>query len=436
MKLIPEQVEGARFMARSPVACNADEAGYGKTAQAIAAADLVGATSILVVTTASGRAAWVREFATWSCFRRDVRACLGPDFRGVVTQADVVIIGWAAVHKRLAELSRRQWDVLILDEAHYASNPEALRTRAVYGYRGKGGLASRATHVWPMSATFMPKTPDNLHVMLQRLAPERIDNMGREAFIARYCEVRPRFINGVTIDTVVGGKNMAELARRLKGLFIRRTTEGLPGMRTAVLPLSVPWQEAAAVARAEQAADIAAIVAAAEAGETAKLEMHLGTLRRLTGMAKAEPVAEVIADDLQGGVDKIVVFAWHTAVIDLLAEKLAKFRPVVLDGRTAPTARQAAVDAFQTQPDVRVFIGQIQAAGEAITLTAAASVIFAEASFVPKDMYQAVRRIRRRGQTRPCLARIAALPGSIDERLMELVRRRMADIKTLQETDE
>ena len=82
-------------------------------------------------------------------------------------------------------------------------------------------------------------------------------------------------------------------------------------------------------------------------------------------------------------VDKVVVFAYHHDVINGLQEKLQSFNPVVLTGKHKASNKQKAVDDFQTKDDVRVFIGQIQAAGTGLTLTAASTVVFAETSGCP-----------------------------------------------------
>ena len=88
-----------------------------------------------------------------------------------------------------------------------------------------------------------------------------------------------------------------------------------------------------------------------------------------TALAKVPLVIEYAAEILDGGVRKIVIFAHHRDVIAQLAEGLSKFKPVTLTGATSPQARQESIDAFQDDLSVRLFIGNIQAAGTGITLT-------------------------------------------------------------------
>lgn len=104
---------------------------------------------------------------------------------------------------------------------------------------------------------------------------------------------------------------------------------------------------------------------------------------------------------------------------------------VVLTGDTPANERQSVVDRFQDDPRVRVFIGQIQAAGTGITLTAASDVVFVESSWVPAENEQAAMRVHRIGQRNACLVRFATLAGSIDERIQRAVMRKTQDITAL-----
>jgi SNF2 family DNA or RNA helicase len=424
MSLVLPQIEGARFLASRRAAGLFDEPGFGKSAQAVVAADMVFARKILVVTTASARANWLREFGLWSAFDRRGVALYTTKSVKLQPEDDVVVVGWSNVIAPyiLSQLTMQRWDALILDESHKAKSLQTKATQTVYG-----ALAPRAKQVWCLTGTPVPNAPNDLYPMLRTLFPEALEGRNYDGFLARYCVTKPRFISGRRIEVVTGGKNEAELGEKLKPFFLRRRTEGLPGMRYATYPLR-PETLHVDFRDAEKQADAEAILEAAETGDTRELEMHLGPLRRITGHMKAHAVASLIYEELQNGLDKVVLFHWHTDVGSTLRMKLSAFKPVGIDGSTHPTARQEAVDRFQNDPATRVFVGQIAAAGEAITLTAANQCFFVEPSLVPKDMAQAVRRIYRRGQTRLCLCRVAALQGSIDEALMSIVTRKVASI--------
>jgi SWI/SNF-related matrix-associated actin-dependent regulator 1 of chromatin subfamily A len=157
-------------------------------------------------------------------------------------------------------------------------------------------------------------------------------------------------------------------------------------------------------------------------------EVEFSTWRRLCGVAKAPAAVELLVDELENSTKKVVVFAHHTEVVEILAEGLAQFGVVKITGATSAKERQNAVDVFQASPGVRVAICQIVAGGVGITLTAASDVVFVEASFVPGDNDQAACRCHRIGQTQPVLVRMLSLAGSVDELVAEILTRKSAMI--------
>ena len=99
----------------------------------------------------------------------------------------------------------------------------------------------------------------------------------------------------------------------------------------------------------------------------------LARVRHQTALAKVPLIVQFVTEVLEGGVQKIVVFAHHRDVIAQLVDGLSGYRPVTLIGGMGPQERQGSIDAFQRDPGVRVFIGNIQAAGNGITLAPASS---------------------------------------------------------------
>lgn len=97
-------------------------------------------------------------------------------------------------------------------------------------------------------------------------------------------------------------------------------------------------------------------------------------------------------------------------------------------GETSERERLRAVETFQSDPDCRVFVGNIKAAGTGLTLTASADVDIFESSWAPADNAQAIMRIHRVGQTKTCRARFITLANSIDIVVSETVARKTANI--------
>ena len=95
--------------------------------------------------------------------------------------------------------------------------------------------------------------------------------------------------------------------------------------------------------------------------------------------------------------NKLVVFAIHKFVIDLLMERFGNVA-VKIDGSVKMKDRDAAVQSFQNDDSCRLFVGNIKAAGLGLTLTAASNVAIIEYPWTPGDLVQAEDRCHRIGQ--------------------------------------
>lgn len=443
------QIDGAKWLAGRDFGILADEPRVGKTGAAIMAADQINAKTILVVTTASGRGVWAKGFDDWSIMGRPVQIMHGE--RELDPRTRVAIVGWqrAAQAPMRRQLLARHWDVVILDEQHYAKSFEAVRTQAAFGVPMEDGLVlarqNALTHkgarVWSLTGTPMPNSPFDLYPALRACAPGVLladpkrgwpDVTKESAFKDRYTKTRPKKIghgyHARWIDVIVEGRNLAELRDRTEGLILRRTQQdvGIQAPIYETLPLLVNDVQRRRIDAA--AGDMKAILAAIDAGETKGLEMHLGPLRRLTGAIKAELVAEAVREEFESGLDRIVLAYWHREVAEALIGALQQYGVVGIDGSTPPDARDKNVQAFQ-KGKARVFLAQIAAAGEAIDLSAACELVFVETSFQPAQMKQMAMRVTNHTQTRQVRVRVASLAGSIDDAIQSALLRKWQSIR-------
>jgi hypothetical protein len=145
----------------------------------------------------------------------------------------------------------------------------------------------------------------------------------------------------------------------------------------------------------------------------------VSTARLELGLAKAPGVADYIEDMLESGIDKIVVAAWHHETLKYYRERLEKHGLVFMDGSTSPARKQSAVDQFQSNPKVKVILGQAIPLGMGWTLTAAQDVVDAEPDWVPGNNQQIGDRIARPGQIGDrCTLHIPVVPGTLDEKII------------------
>jgi SNF2 family DNA or RNA helicase len=419
------QLEARDWLAPRRVAFLLDDMGLGKTWVAIAAAGHAGAEQILVITAAAARVHIAREFARHSPDRRVQVLERGCD----PITGDVVIVSYALARRPevLGRLLARRWHLLVLDEGQAVRTVGTKQTRAILG---RGGLYMRADRVWVLSGSLLP------HHRIEEFYPFARALLGETR---SYAEYRRHF--GVLRETEWGlqhvrNQNVAEFKALVAPHVLRRQVRdvaGLPALRFGTItvsageldPEAVPEELRVALASGDDRAVLAAIEHASKDA--------LARLRRITGEAKLGPALELLREELATDPDfRVVVLAWHTAVCRGLAEGLAKFGSVLLEGATRPKDRQAAIDQFQAGRR-RAFVAQLVAGGVGIDLSAAGHVVLVEQSWNPSDNAQAIARIVRPTQRRSSvLARFVALAGSIDEAVAGVLARKAAAGRVLE----
>ena len=406
--LFEYQKVGADFLCDHPAAFLADEQGLGKTLQVIAACDKLGLTKVVVVCPAIAKINWRREFEKWGKIERTV----------LVFSYDKI----TQSKETRNEIAKLEPDVIVIDEAHYLKNRTAKRTKYLYGQFCRGdGLVRFADRVWLLSGTPIPNNVSDFWTHLKAIWQYPLNFTD---FTTYFCKTW----NGQFGLQVLGNKaeRMGEFKTVLKSIMLRRKSEvvlkDLPPIWWQDTPIEVDnWSDAKHIDDPKEAQAVEMILTHSLTNQDLSSEIesiapHIASLRRLTGVAKAAPVATQIAGELADeAYDKIVIFAYHTDVIQTLYDKLKDYHPVVVAGGMSQAERQASLDALQEDPKVRVFIGQITACSTAVTLTAANQVAFVEMDWVPATNAQAAKRCHRIGQTKPVIVRTFGLVNSVDE---------------------
>lgn len=437
MNLYPHQETGAQWLMERRRAGLFDEQGLGKTATVIAAAQRLGLRRVLVLAPVVVAHNWAKEWARWAPeYRVQVVTSSAQEFDSSVhvTVTTHALLLRPLVAKGILE---RDWDLAVLDEAHYFKSPQAQRSQRFYGLGAlaAGGVVRRAHRVWVLTGTPMPNDPSELWTMLAGLAPERIRagtlprSMTWHEFRGRYCKLAPSNYGDGWKVTGVNEARLPELRERLQGFALRRLKTDhldLPPIRWGTVELTVDRLPDELL---ELEADLPTDPEAAL--EALAAETAFSTWRRLCGITKAAAAVDLLVSELGDSWHKIVVFCHHTAVANLLCSGLAGFGVVRITGDTTAAQRQAAVDAFQRPDGPRVAVCQIVAGGTGVTLTAAADVVFVESSFVPGENLQAADRCHRIGQSRPVAVRILSLAGSVDTLLAEIVARKSSMIRSV-----
>lgn len=424
--LFPFQTAGVQYALGRKMTLIGDEPGLGKTPQAIAATNSwaealpKGGRRFrgLLVVPANVRIMWQRALRRWSTIPGLQSYAVAKAADGVNPHSHFTIISYELARNPavLKALMKLDYDVMICDEAHYMKTMAALRTKALLGGYHDGvldwrpGLMSRAAKTVFLTGTPLPNRPRECYTIARALSWDAIDWSSYNAFEHRY--------NPSYFGEEDSGR-LPELRARLRCNFmIRRlkkdVMKDLPQKRYELTYI----EPNGAIKRALRKERMLDISLSDLDNPNVEVIGHISAARHEMGVAKVPRVLEHCRYLLDGGVEKMILFAWHREVMKQLQEGLAKHGVVRLDGSTGMLERQRVVDEFQENPDCRIFLGQVKAAGVGITLTAASHVVFAEASWTPADNEQCVDRAHRIGQTSSVLAQFLVVADSMDERVL------------------
>lgn len=412
---------------------NGDQPGLGKTPTSIAYANAREAQRILVIVPASVRLQWAERIKQWSTIPRCHISIMLKVKDGIHPTANYQIISYDAARNPaiIRAISKYKWDLLICDEAHKMKNIDALTTRAILGNsRGEyhhgdvkmKAIAGYCTEHLALTGTLLLNRPSECYNLIRFFDHEAIDFMSEEKFKERYNrQADMKTIEGKRFKLESTSLEL-ELQNRLRvNVMARHEKKDVFTMMKPPRYTIVKCEENGAVRGALDAEGMLGL-SVEEIQTTKDFEIlgHIAEARRLMGVALAPQISDYAADFLEGSDEKLVIFGWHLEVLDIFEQELSRFGTVRIDGRKSPAARQKAVDDFTNLPNVRVFIGNIQAAGTGLDglQQVCSRCYLAEPDWVPAQNEQAVSRLDRIGQENLVTAEIFVAPGSISEKIL------------------
>ncbi len=152
--------------------------------------------------------------------------------------------------------------------------------------------------------------------------------------------------------------------------------------------------------------------------------------KKVETSAKTEYLMDEMLPELIEEGRRILIFSQFTSMLDILERMLKErgIRYVKLTGSTED--RMKPVEQFQNG-DMPVFLISLKAGGVGITLTAADTVIHYDPWWNPAIEAQATDRAYRIGQKKPVFVHKLICQGTIEERIVEMQRRKSALINGL-----
>ncbi len=401
----------------------ADDMGLGKTTSTIIASLETGSKKILIVCPASLKINWQREIENYS--DRSVFICEGKKFS---TEHDFVIINYDILKnfhdpksKEPTLLEQCNFDLVILDEAHMISNAQAQRTKIINSF------VKKINRVWLLTGTPMTSRPMNYYNLLSIIESPVAQNW--MAYAIRYCQGYQFKAGNRKVWNVTGASNLEELRDRTSKQILRRLKEEV---------LDLPDKIITPVYLRLQSKEYENLMGEyydwydRNPDESSSLTVQFSKLmkvRKVIANEKTKQTIEFAENILEQG-KKVIIFTNFTDSLQTIYQHFKK-QAVYLDGSCSNSVRQQAVDSFQNDDKIKVFVGNLKAAGVGLTLTSAEVVIMNDLSFVPAEHAQAEDRAYRYGQKSNVLVYYPLYENTIEGVIYDILNKKKEIIRTV-----
>lgn len=422
----PFQRSGVGYILDKKKVIVGDQMGLGKTGQSIMAIAQAQSFPCLVICPATLRENWRREWTIWTNRRAVI---LNDDIRyrwpfmHERGMADVFIVNYESLSKyfvtqRKASERLTLKDItfheniskiksVIIDEAHRCKNTKTLQSKLVKG------IAAGKEYILALTGTPIINKPDDMIAPLAII--EQLQEFGGyKYFKAKYCDKQ-----------YPGALEHLNAALRRTCFYRREKHEvltDLPAKTRQIVYCEIDNRKE--YAAAEQ--DLADYLKewrkkSDEEVETSlrgEIMVKMGALKNISARGKLATVFEYIDDLMESG-EKLVVFAHLKEVIDKVVLRYP--HAVTVTGQDDQEDRNRNVDKFQNDPNCKLIVCSIQAAGVGITLTAASRVAFIEFAWHPAIHDQAEDRCHRIGQQDNVQCTYFAGRDTIDEYIYSII---------------
>ncbi len=400
----------------------ADDMGLGKTTSTVISSIESGSKKILIICPATLKINWKREIALYT--DESVYIVEGKKweegYKYYIINYDIMK-NFHEPKSKESVLLKENFDLVVIDEAHYISNPQAQRTKII------NDLVSHSERLWLLTGTPMTSRPMNYYNLLNLIESPVAANW--MAYAIRYCGGYQFSVGRRKVWNVNGATNLEELRDRTSRHVIRR-------LKTEVLDLPdkiiTPIYQRLSSRLYEELMGEYYDWYVNKKEESKSLTIQFSKLTKVRQVIAEEKIATTIeaAENIIEQGKKVIIFSNFTEPLQKIHEHFKK-QSVYLDGSTSKPSRQKAVDDFQENDKIKVFCGNIKAAGVGITLTAAEAVIMNDLSFLPSDHAQAEDRSYRYGQKNNVLVYYPIFENTIEGAIYDILSRKKQIIGTV-----
>lgn len=350
-----------------------------------------------------------------------------------------------------SQLFQSHYDLLIIDEAHRLSNNTSNRFKIIQD------LIKRANPngIFELTGTMVTNSSKNLYNLLKLIdVPITRDwqhfmerycgakffykKNERNAYTAIFCKsVGKKEWAELTYDekkkldeylekhckkVCIPGEdtNMEELQEIIKPYYLRRVKDDLENMVSKTIKyLHYEMNDEEQKSYNELWDKYLELQEDKEKTEKNKKLIEVSLMRQWLADKMIPKTISLVRKCIEKN-HKVIIFCTYDNEINKFKEEF-KDCCVYHNGKINEKKKLKAVDKFQNDDNVKVFIGNIFSAGVGLTLIAGDVVIFNNFSFVPSDNQQAEDRIHRIGQTKPCTIYYQSFNGTYFDKMLEIV---------------
>jgi SWI/SNF-related matrix-associated actin-dependent regulator 1 of chromatin subfamily A len=470
LELFPFQKEMVKFIDSTNCKCLiTEQMGLGKSIEAISYLNLhPEIKSILIICPASLKINWKRELQKW-LIKKDKKIIiltsknLKSEFSNLKYQNCILIINFDILDKLKKEIKDWKPELIIVDEAHKLKNIKTKRYQA-FEYMFKN-IDKKIL----MTGTPIMNRPVEIFPLVHYIKPDEFENFWN--FAKRYCGATS---NGYGWG-FKGAENLDELRYRLRRFMLGRTKKevmkDLPEKIRSVVELSdanggmkgSKELEKKSKDLIEEMKKLKNLKSEIENLENQNLKLdfkdsdgiekmskmkelmknnvimrmvEINSLMRQAVEVKFDSSLKFIIDIVEQD-EKVVLFCWHKDIIKKFEKVFQEIgiKYVKITGEVSLANRDKAVQDFQNNPDIKIFIGNIQAAGVGLTLTAANKVVFIEFDWSPANMLQAEDRCHRISQKNAVNIYYLVIPNSIEVNFLNILFKKLIIVNKIMEND-
>jgi non-specific serine/threonine protein kinase len=335
---------------------------------------------------------------------------------------DVIITTYGTLRSDIKFMVELEFDYVILDESQAIKNPQSKVTKAA--------TLLNAKHKLCMSGTPLQNNTFDIYAQMNFLNPGMLGSV--EYFRNEFA---------TPIDKFGEKENKDHLRKLLFPFILRRTKEqvakDLPAKTETILFCEMEEEQRTIYdAYRNDYRDKIMGVISEQGIDKSQLTILQGLMKlrqicdspaimneeeKMPNVSvKLDEIGREITENI--GNHKALIFSQFLGMLALIKEKLVELgvKFEYFDGSTTAIERERAIQSFQNNDEVRVFLISLKAGGVGLNLTAADYVYIVDPWWNPAVEQQAIDRTHRIGQTKNIFAYRMICKGTIEDKIIQL----------------